>query len=70
MTRDSFRPGEWPRLTAKDYRDLVRLAERRLVGYEHLAEDVVSRTLIKWASISTEKRGVARIEQVIKTEAY
>jgi hypothetical protein len=41
-----------------------------LVGSEHHAEDVVSRALIKWTQISPEKRGVARIEQVIKSEAY
>ena len=69
--RDPLQPGEWPsNLAYDDYQRLVRLAERRLVGYEQHAEDVVSRALMKWAKISPEKASVAHIEQVIKTEAY
>ncbi|MCP3990538.1 MAG: hypothetical protein GY724_15780 [Actinomycetia bacterium] len=49
---------------------MVRLATRRLVGYEQHAEDVVSRALMKWANIPADRASVARIEQVIKTEAY
>ena len=69
--RDPLQPGQWPsNLSHDDYRRLVLLAERRLVGYQQHAEDVVSRALMKWAKISPEKAGVAHIEQVIKTEAY
>lgn len=71
MKRSECIPGVWPEISEQDeYERLVRLARRRLVGYEHHAEDVVSRALIKWASIPSHKRSVARIEQVLKTEAY
>jgi DNA-directed RNA polymerase specialized sigma24 family protein len=66
-----LQPGHWPsELARTDLPRLVALARRRLVGHEHHAEDVVSRSLIKWARIPESKRGVARIEQVIKSEAY
>jgi hypothetical protein len=64
-------PGKFPDISKRaEYARLVALAKRRLVGLEHHAEDVVSLALIKWSRISSERRGVARIEQVIKTEAY
>ncbi len=63
-------PGEWPDPTEWGYERLVRMARRRLVGYEHLAEDVVSQALMKWSRIAPSKSRVARIEQVIKSEAY
>lgn len=53
-----------------EYQRLVALARRRLVGLEHHAEDVVSQAMIKWANIRPERRAVARIEQIIKTEAF
>ena len=71
MKGHGFLPGRWPDLSEYGtYERLVKLARRRLVGCEHHAEDVVSRALMKWHTISPDKRGVARIEQVIKTEAY
>ena len=64
-------PGEWLDISDRgEYQRLVRLARRRLVGHEHHAEDVVSRAVIKWSTISPEKQSVARIEQVIKSEAF
>ena len=64
-------PGRFPDMSNRaDYARLVALAKRRLVGYEHHAEDVVSLALMKWARIPADRRAVARIEQVIKTEAY
>ncbi len=48
----------------------MALAKRRLVGFEHHAEDVVSLAMMKWARIAPNRGTVARIEQVIKTEAY
>ncbi|MGI9614219.1 MAG: hypothetical protein ACR2QO_15010 [Acidimicrobiales bacterium] len=65
---NELQPGQFPERF--DYARLVSLAKRRLGGLEHHAEDVVSLALMKWARISTDRRGVARIEQVIKTEAY
>lgn len=53
-----------------DHARLVALAKRRLGGLDDHAEYVVSLALMKWARISADRRGVARIEQVIKTEAY
>lgn len=64
-------PGEWLDLSEPgEYQRLLRLARRRLVGHEHHAEDVVSRAVVKWRSIPAHMLGVARIEQVIKSEAY
>lgn len=64
-------PGEWPDISERsDYQRLVSLARRRLVGFEQHAEDVVSLAMMKWARISADRRGIARIEQVIKTEAF
>ncbi len=64
-------PGEFPDISQPaDYARLVALARRRLVGFEQHAEDVVSLALIKWARIPADRRGIARIEQVIKSEAY
>ncbi|MGF1597203.1 MAG: hypothetical protein ACFCVK_09780 [Acidimicrobiales bacterium] len=71
MTGQEHLPGRWIDISsAEEYSRLLRLARRRLVGKEHHAEDVVQRALMKWAAIPTHKRGVARIEQVIKSEAY
>ena len=69
MARKEYTPEQWPDVRG-DYERLVALARRRLIGFEHHAEDVVSRAVIKWAtSIPVEKKPVARIEQVVKTEA-
>jgi hypothetical protein len=68
MTRKEYTPEEWPDVRG-DYDRLVGLARRRLIGFEHHAEDVVSRAVMKWVTIPADKRSVARIEQVIKTEA-
>lgn len=62
--------GEWPDPNDWGYERLVSLARRRLVGHEHLAEDVVSLALMKWSKIPRSKSSVARIEQVIKSEAF
>lgn len=69
MTDNELAPGQWPTLSKSGYARLVRLAEARLVGYEAAAEDVVSGSLIKWTAIPEQKRGIARIEQVIKSES-
>ncbi len=69
MKTETLIPGRWPELSRSGYSYLVRLAEIRLVGYESGAEDVVANSLVKWQSIDAAKAGVARIEQVIKTEA-
>lgn len=69
MTRKEYTPEEWPDVRG-DYDRLVTLARRRLIGFEHHAEDVVTRALMKWARVPAHKKPVARIEQVIKTEAY
>ncbi len=53
-----------------DYDRLLRLARRRLIGFEHFADDVVSRALIKWSGLPDDQRRNGFIEQVIKTEAY
>ncbi|MEM7340122.1 MAG: hypothetical protein AAF467_15810 [Actinomycetota bacterium] len=64
-------PGEWPTwLYGSEYDRLLALARRRLIGYEHLAEDVLSRAVIKWTSVPADRRGIARIEQIIKSEAH
>ncbi len=64
-------PGAWLDISAPGlYPRLVKLARRHLVGYEHFAEDVVSRALMKWTTISADKAAVARLEQVIKSEAH
>lgn len=65
-----FVPGEWPKISRREYERLRLLASRRLRGHEHLADDVVSRSLLKWTQIPLRKRAVARIEQVIKTECW
>lgn len=71
MKERQHQPGKWPDLSEpQEYRRLVALARRRLVGHEHHAEDVVSRAIIRWYAIPAEKGGVAQIEQVIKSEAY
>lgn len=67
--RDNI-PGTWLDVDEASYQRLVRLARRRLVGYEHLAEDVVSRAAIKWSRLPVESQGRARIETVIRSEAY
>ncbi|MFV0524090.1 MAG: hypothetical protein ACK5RL_06290 [Acidimicrobiales bacterium] len=53
-----------------DRRHLLRLARRRLVGWEHHAEDVVNRAIVKFEQLPAEQRPRARIEQIVKTEAY
>jgi hypothetical protein len=64
-------PGQWLDISDPGrYQRLVKLARRHLVGREHHAEDVVSRALIKWTTISADRASVARIEQVIKSEAH
>ncbi len=71
MLGKQHQPGKWPDLSEpQEYRRLVALARRRLIGHEHHAEDVVSRAVIRWYAMSAEKNGVAQIEQVIKSEAY
>ncbi len=71
MTWEEQRAERFPDLTRKgEYQRLVALARRRLIGLEHHAEDVVSRAVMKWATIRPETRALARIEQIIKTEAY
>ena len=70
MTWKEHIPGEFPDISRGEYQRFVALAKRRLVGFEHHAEDVVSQALMKWTRISASRRGVARLEQVIKSEAY
>ena len=70
MTWKEHIPGEFPDISRAEYQRFVALAKRRLGGLEHHAEDVVSQALIKWTRISASRRGVARLEQVIKSEAY
>ena len=70
MTGNGFTPGDWPRISERERERLVALARRRLGGYEHLADDAVSRTLMKWIRIPAHKKSVARIEQVLKTECW
>jgi DNA-directed RNA polymerase specialized sigma24 family protein len=70
MKRKANLPGEWPDPNEWGYDRLVNLARRRLVGHEYLAEDVVSLALMKWSRLPPDKASVARIEQIIKSEAY
>ena len=71
MTWKDQIPGQFPDISKREeYQRLVALARRRLVGFEHHAEDVVSLAMMKWARISAERAGIARLEQVIKSEAY
>jgi hypothetical protein len=71
MYDEHYVPGEWPDISIPGtYRRLVQLARKRLHGSEHHADDVVSRALIKWIGIPADKAGTARIEQVIRSEAY
>jgi DNA-directed RNA polymerase specialized sigma24 family protein len=63
-------PGQWPTslLGHGDYRRLVALASRKLVGYGYLAEDAVSRALVRWSQLpATTQR--ARIETIVRSEA-
>ncbi len=69
MRDDKVVPGTWPKLSKEGHDRLVRLARRRLVGWEADAEDVVHVAYIKWASLSSSAADVARIEQVIKSTA-
>ncbi len=69
MNADELLPGTWPTMSKSAYARLVRLAERRLSGQELAAEDVVMNAFIKWTSIHPGKRDIARVEQVIKSEA-
>jgi DNA-directed RNA polymerase specialized sigma24 family protein len=69
MTDDDLRPGEWPDLSDKLlHRRLRRLAERRLWGNAHHADDVVSRAIVRWAGMDPRKSPAARLEQVIASE--
>lgn len=70
MSGKQGRRARWYVPSDAEYRRLVRLAERRLVGQQRDAEDVVSRALIKMAHLPKRQRARARIEQIIKTEAY
>lgn len=64
------RVGEWPDLSnAADYRRQVDLARRRLIGYGHHAEDAVSRAVLRWLRIPADRSDVARLEQLVKSEA-
>lgn len=62
-------PGEWFDISGPQYQRLVSLARRRLVGYEHHAEDVISRALERWLAVPTDHPS-ARIETIITSEAY
>jgi DNA-directed RNA polymerase specialized sigma24 family protein len=62
------RPGEWAELTGPQYQRLLALARRRLVGYEHHAEDVVARAMRRWLKIPKDHPS-ARIETIINSEA-
>ena len=65
-----FTPGEWPNLAVpRSYQRLVALARRRMVGHELHAEDAVSRAVIRWARLSSDLQTVARLEQVVASEA-
>ncbi len=66
---DTPRPGEWMALSDQQYERLVRLARRRLVGWELHAEDVVSRALLRWQAMPRDLPR-ARIETLIRSEAY
>lgn len=62
--------GDWIDLTDEaEYRRLTNFARRSLVGYEYAADDVVINAVLRWRKISPTKQGVARIEQVVKSEA-
>lgn len=69
--RRAPRPGEWYAVeSVQEYRRLAHLARRRMIGVcEHEAEDVVSLAAEKWRRISPEKAGVARMEQVVRSES-
>lgn len=69
MAGDDLVPGQWLGLDLALRRRLASLARRHLNGFDHLVEDVVSRSVVKWRNISPDKAGVARIERVIATEA-
>ncbi len=62
--------GTWINLDPSQYRRLVAIARRCLVGHEHHAEDAVSRAVVRWLSIPGARQSVARIEQVVKSEAH
>jgi hypothetical protein len=67
---DQSAPGQWPTslMSHNEYRRLVALASRKLVGYGHLAEDAVSRAFVRWSQLpATTSR--ARIEVVVRSEA-
>lgn len=67
---DQSAPGQWPisLVGHSEYRRLVALASRKLVGYGHLAEDAVSRAFVRWSQMpATTSR--ARIEVVVRSEA-
>jgi len=69
MSGDDLVPGQWLGLDQKLRRRLASLARRHLNGFDHLVDDVVSRSVVKWRNISPDKAGVARIERVIASEA-
>lgn len=62
-------PGEWlSDLGPCVWGRLVRLAQAHLVGHEYLAEDAVSRALIRWRC-APHAPSNARIETVVRSEA-
>ena len=52
-----------------EHKRLLRIAASYLRGAEHHAEDVVTRALMKWRTIPADRQPVARLEQVMKSEA-
>lgn len=70
MSGEEFPPGQWLDINHPALRRrLLALARRHLRGYEHLAEDVLQRSVLKWLTIPLDRAGVARIERVVTTEA-
>jgi hypothetical protein len=65
-------PGQWPTaISESELEHLLRVARRRLVGYEHLAPDAVSRAIIRWSQFKLQPDTLARarIEVVVRSEA-
>ena len=70
MSNNEPRPGTWIGLTTGPaYRRLVAIARLRLVGREHLAEDAVSRAMVRWAQLPAAQHASARLETVVRSEA-
>ncbi len=66
---DELVPGQWLGFDQTLRRRLASMARRHLNGFDHLIDDVVSRSVVKWRHISPDKAGLARIERVIASEA-